>query len=713
MAVEKPTQTVVVFGPFEANLQTQELSKNGVRLRLPGQSFQILATLLQRPGELIPREELQGSLWPSDTFVDFEKGLNAAINRLREALGDCAENPRYVETLPRRGYRFVAPIGKPSLPALPVRPQKGFFESLTPRVWWLCAGITLLVLCLGIGFWRVSWKYSDGPPPIEVAPLTALPGIEIQPAFSPDGNQVAFVLQEECAHCEGEGGESDGIYTTMVGGERSLRLTSYRNDFSPTWSPDGQQVAFYRRSDHDIGIYVVPALGGTAQKLYSGRSSSWTTGLSWSPDGNVLAFSPSSGADKNRTSIALLSLTDSTTRWLTSPSDQEMDIAPAFSRDGSRLAFVRGNIAGGAADLYVIPSAGGVPKRLTFDKGTRVGPTWTSDGHDVVFPSERGGSIGLWRISASGGAPRAVEGVGAFASNPSISPKGNQLAYQQVSAREHIFRLSLKDEKHRQGPPVALSLKKGQNMRPHFSPGGERFVFESAGLGYSEIHACDSDGSKCDQLTFLHGTAGAARWSPDGHSIAFEFRPKDRTEIYLLGMDGGKPRLLPTLSGANNGGPSWSQDGEWIYFYSDRGGEPFQLWKVPVQGGSPIQVTRNGGVFGAESSDGRFLYFCKLEARGIWKMSLQDGKEERVLDQAGGSEWWNWALAHNGIYFLRHAKGGAVLDFFDFATGKTVTISTTDRQVFFGLALSADGRSLLYSENVSKDSTIMLVKNFH
>src|SRR5262249_48112251 len=165
---------------------------------------------------------------------------------------------------------------------------------------------------------------------------------------------------------------------------------------------DGQEIAFYRSSDHDIGIYVVSALGGTAQKLYSGLSSSWTTGLSWSPDGKVLAFS-ASGADRNRTSIALLSLADSTTRSLTSPSGQEMDIAPAFSRDGSRLAFVRGNIAGGAADLYVIPSTGGTPKRLTFDKGTRVGPTWTSDGHDVVFSSERGGSIGLWRISASGG----------------------------------------------------------------------------------------------------------------------------------------------------------------------------------------------------------------------------------------------------------------------------------------------------------------------
>src|SRR5262249_32759626 len=271
-------------------------------------------------------------------------------------------------------------------------------------------------------------------------------------------------------------------------------------------------------------------------------------------------------------------------------------------------------------------------------------------------------TIGLWRVSASGGPPRPVEGVGASAFDPSISPRGNQLAYQQMFARESIFRLNLKDEKHRQGPPTILRLNKGRNWRSYFSPDGKRFAFESSGLGYAEIWACDSNGFNCEQLTSLHGTAGAPRWSPDGHYIAFEFRPKDRTEIYLLELGGGRPRLLPTLPGADNGGPSWSRDGKWIYFYSDKGGEPFQLWKVPLQGGPPVQITRDGGLFAAESADGRFLYYSKFEAPGIWKVSIQGGEEERVLDQAGGNEWYNWALARNGIYFLRHHKGGAVLD---------------------------------------------------
>ncbi len=110
MATERTVSPRIVrFGTFEADLATRELRKSGVRVKLQGQPFEILAMLLERPGGLVTREELQQRLWPTDTFVDFDHGVNTAINRLREALGDSAENPRFVETVPRRGYRFIAP----------------------------------------------------------------------------------------------------------------------------------------------------------------------------------------------------------------------------------------------------------------------------------------------------------------------------------------------------------------------------------------------------------------------------------------------------------------------------------------------------------------------------------------------------------------------------------------------------------------------------
>src|SRR4030088_1980628 len=116
MSGNQQVPTIISFGPFEADLHTQELRKQGLRLRLPGQSFHILEMLLKRPGELVTREELQQALWSSDTHVDFERGVNAAVNRLREVMGDSADNPHLIETLPRRGYRFIGTIDAPPKP---------------------------------------------------------------------------------------------------------------------------------------------------------------------------------------------------------------------------------------------------------------------------------------------------------------------------------------------------------------------------------------------------------------------------------------------------------------------------------------------------------------------------------------------------------------------------------------------------------------------
>jgi Tol biopolymer transport system component len=256
--------------------------------------------------------------------------------------------------------------------------------------------------------------------------------------------------------------------------------------------------------------------------------------------------------------------------------------------------------------LFVVPVTGGEPRRLTFDNfgGS---PVWTPDGSDIVFSSERGGLVSLWRISASGGTPRPIQGVGAPAFSPSIPRKGDQLAYQHFVSIDNIWRLNLKHDKKAQGPPVRVISTRGFNLRPNFSLDGKKIAFESDRLGYSDIWYCHSDGSNCAQVTSLHGTAGTARWSPDGHHIAFEFQSKHYYEIYVVEVPGGRPRLVPTFTGADNNAPNWSRDGQWIYFCSDYEKGLFQVWKVPFKGGSPVQVTRNGGAYAIESDDGRFL----------------------------------------------------------------------------------------------------------
>jgi Tol biopolymer transport system component len=297
-------------------------------------------------------------------------------------------------------------------------------------------------------------------------------------------------------------------------------------------------------------------------------------------------------------------------------------------------------------------------------------PFGLQDGSDIVFASQRGGPLNLWRISASGGAPQPVAGVSALAYGPSIPRKGNLPAYEHATVSSGIWQISLNDKTHSVGPPTEVITARGNiNWRPSFSPDGKNVVFESVRLGYSDIWYCHGDGSNCTQLTSLRGTAGTARWSPDGHRIAFEFQGQHYYDVYVIELPDGRPRLLATFAGADNGAPNWSRDGQWIYFYSTHEKGPLQLWKVPFQGGTPVRVTRNGGVYATESADGRFLYYSRFEQPGIWRMPLTGGEDQRIVDQPPGYQWSNWALSPHGLYVafpdgLEKTK----LEFFDFAT---------------------------------------------
>ena len=719
------SHSIYRFGVFEADPRSGELRKNGMRLKIQDQPFQILLKLLERADQLVSRDELRSILWPKDTFVDFDNGLNMAVKRLREVLGDLPERPTYIETVPRHGYRFIAPVEKPNSQAEPEQIRVPDNKVHTPvaepvptsgpkaqlensrHARWVIAVAAAIVLLSTFGAWRFVRKPLAAVPSIEVVPVVALKGNQGSPAFSPDGNQIAFGGYE---------GEDGAIYTALVGGDKPLRLTVEPNVCCPTWSPDARQVAFIRFSDDAFSINVVSALGGPEKILYKtkiGKVRSMCPQLDWSPDGKWLAFGQSTEQWSN-SRIVLLSLDDLNIRPLTSPGEPEYDCAPAFSPDGKKVAFARGSVGGLGKDLFALSLAGGEPHRLTFDNGWGFGAlAWTPDGSDIVYSSTRGGLLNLWRVSSTGGEPRPVAGVSAMAYHPSIPRKGHFLAYEHATFTNSIWRVRLKDKAQSLGPPARLIASRGMiNYRPNFSPDGKKVVFESDRLGYSDIWSCDSDGSNCTQLTSLHGTAGTARWSPDGRHVVFEFQSRHYYEIYVVDVPGGRPRLLPTFPDADNGAPNWSRDGKWIYFYSTHERGPVQLWKVPFEGGPPVRVTKNGGVYAIESDDGHYLYFSKLEQPGIWRMSLIDEKEEQVLDHMEGCSWPNWALSPSGIYFI-HSIAGELgrLEYFDFHTRTRTPIASIEK-FWFGLTLAPDGKSLLYSRNETQESDIMLVKNF-
>lgn len=697
------------FGAFQVEPRTHELRRSGIRIKIQEQSFVVLLRLLEHPGELVTREQLRTALWPADTFVDFDTGLNTVIKRLREILRDSAEGSHFIETVPKLGYRFIAPVqvlGDPQRAG--ISPEK---SARIPgwRKWAAIAAVLLVASAMTVYY--LSRLERQSATTVEVVPLTGRFEMEDSPAFSPDGNQVTF----KSSNAVPDG--SEGLYTSMIGGEKPLRLTSNPRDCCPAWSPDARSIAFARGHAGGRTIYVVPALGGTPKELYSEESVfkehiGMLPLFSWSPDGRYLAVSALSTPEK-RPTITLVSLRDSSRQPLTSPPPESSDWSPAFSPDGRSIAFLRASGPGLVDDLYVVPAAGGKPKRLTLDNRPIQGPfAWTQDSREIIFSSARGGLSSLWRIPADGGTPRRVEGVGTRATSPAVARIGDRLAYSSEALKVDLWKIRLTDARHAVGPAQLILPSAGFIGLASFSPDGQRLAFESSQTGYNEIWTAGSDGSNPAQLTFLKGVAGTPRWSNDGRSVAFDYRPDQHSEIYRIDLSGGPPRFIPTIRSADNVVPSWSRDGKWIYFSSNRGNEPNQVWKIPDAGGTPIQLTKKGGTSPNESADG-FVYYSKsFRGDEIWKVPAGGGEETLVL-KAAGVDAYSWALGPAGIYFITESNGGkGVLFFYEFDTRKVLSLMSLEKRAVEP-AISPDGKTVIFFQIDQWEQTIMLVNHFH
>ena len=693
------------FGTFEVDLQTGELRQRGKKIKLQEQPFQVLAALLERPGEVVTREELRSKLWPGDTFVDFDHSLNAAVKRLRDALGESAEAPVFIETLARRGYRFIAAL---EMPLGVSRERPAWWQSFVSKRA-LLGGITACLLALPFLYYGHSLRSKTGLP--VVIPAVSDAGEKHTPSLSPDGQHLAFAWN-------GGAGPHFSLYVKVIGTEESLRLTKQESiDFNPVWSPDGRYIAFCRIQNGATGIYIIPALGGVERRV---RETHWQKDdfyqvfwffgrLSWSPDGKLLAYSDRINGDADDSSaIFLLALDSWEIRRLTSPRGLAIDYNPAFSPDGEILAFNRGSQS--TTSIYTVGVASGDERRLISGVQYGWGLAWTADGRDIVFA--RAGWMAdagwLWKIPRSGGEPERLQ-FGQEGVEPSI--RGNRLVYARQVANINIWRRKLNSSLS-PGPADRFISSTRMESGPQFSPDGSKIAFESTRSGTYEIWMCRSDGSDLIQLTHFNSSTGTPRWSPDGRQIAFDSRVPGNADIFVLDSQGGLPRRL-TSESSSEVVPSWSRDGRWIYFASDRTGSQ-EIWKMPSTGGSAVQVTRHGGFAAVESPDGRFLYFAKGQtARGLWRIPINGGEEVEIIRSLEAGHWGYWAVAEDGIYFLDTA-GKPGISFFRFKSGRATRLFDLENRPATqapGLAVSAKG-TVLYTQLDSLSRDIMMVDNF-
>ena len=729
---------VIRFGPFTLDGRSGELRNGPTRLKVPDQSIAVLQSLLERPGELVTREALRERLWGPDTFVDFEAGLNAAVRRLREALNDSADVPRYVETLPRRGYRFIAPVdGTLSDPAASASaeasasakatadetadklvgaeaPVSGHSETARAgRVRLRHVVIVALGLtAVGAALWAALRWRNAAPAPARPVPITRFQGLEVDPAISPDGKLVAFAW-------DGGSGDNFDIYLRSIDGSPELQLTKdAAADHAPAWSPDGQRIAFVRVLEGKREIVVLPALGGPERRLFEaapelGNWMWWggAYGLSWTPDGKHLVFGDQSGPASN-SAIYLYSFEDGERRQLTHPPANLSDSHPVVSPNGRYLAFVRVNRDPSAVLRNVLLQkleqlhVSGEPTPLT--SGLRViGFDWAPDSRNIIHDSGNQ-EPGLWRAAVAGGAPEPLL-LNITSIRPSVARSGAGVVYQNMRINASIWELPTPSSPSREPSgdptfPVVASTAFDTDMQ--FSPDGTRIAFASERSGHSEIWVSNRDGSQANKLTSFEGggrvrRVGSPAWSADGKLIAFDTQgtTTGKWNLHIVAADGGGGPAKPLTSDAfNDVRPSWSIDGQWIYFGSDRtrAGD-WQIWKMPSSGGTAEQVTSGGGMEPVVSWDGRRVYYAKPPPiQGIWAIPAEGGQEVQVVSRGRAL---NFDVAENGIFLMDGtAKPQATVEMFSFATQQLETVARLPAGVRFRgyFRVTPDGSSMLY-----------------
>jgi Tol biopolymer transport system component/DNA-binding winged helix-turn-helix (wHTH) protein len=706
------TANSYIFGAFQLDTSRMLLQKGERLIPITRKRLGLLVLLLENAGNLLTKDEIIEQIWP-DQDVD-ESNLANNIYALRQLIEEDSRNPQLIVTVPGRGYKFIGEVQiiGPNPPVAPEPPEvKENPRTRSRNLPWIAMGGVAILVSVGIYLAsRSGFFQSASPGPIDFPiPLTALPGTERYPALSYDGRFIAFTWG-------GEQLQNQNIYVKQTIDGQPIRITSHPNTESyPTWSPDGRYIAFLRQDNEPSEpghLLIIPALGGTEREL--GRVDG---GLDWSPDGKYIVVTglhaPEGGGGLN-----LISVEGQEHRRLSPKDNSEpsFDSSPRFSPDGRSIAFLRWK-SDAECDIFVADVSSGEMKQISVSRRPIVADSlqWSVDGKRLYFISKRAGYLNLWQIDREGGEPTVVPNFTTPLTYYSIARRANMLAYV-YEQRDTLIKVT---------NPAGASCQINSSLTdttPRFSPDGSMIVFNSDRSGGDEIWLAKTDCSDLRQLTnFNEIGIGSPRWSPDGTRIAFDRRGNGTSDIYTIAINGTDLQKLTNTTGqtgttGSNTMPSWSPDGSWIYFTSNRAA-PYlknQIWKVPATGGEAIRVTRNDGWEPISSSDGQTIFFNHYNR--IWELNLATGEESSVAELAGIHVDRNWSVTSDSIFLIdKIAGGGRVMTRLDLRTRKVTTVSKVDGVIPEwnpALAVSSDNRQYAVCLVNIQLSDIMLIKGW-
>ena len=554
---------VVRFGVFEADCRTGELRKQGLKIRVQGRSFQLLQALLERPGELVTREELRQLLWAADVFVDFESGLNTAANRLRIALGDSADSPRYVETLARGGYRFIAPvevIGN-SVEAVentethearaPVQPVA---RQPSRRWWWTAGAAALAVTAIASAF----TSRRSVAVPFRFRQMTFRQGQVWGARFAPDGQSVLYTANWD-------------------NGRRELFLTNgYSPESRSLGIDDARLVSVSRSGELALMSFdgSMPITGGTLARVAMNGGSPMTIdrhimSADWAPDGNRMAIVRA--IDGNN----VLEFPAGQVIHQTSGSISSVRISPS----GDRIAFIEHPVRHDNRGTINVIASGRV-QTLGEEWPNAGGLAWNPQTHEIWFTASRDGSPkSLWAASLSG-IVRPIAQIAGTMTLRDVAPDGRALATRDTELLEMAALVGDNAE------PRNLSWLDWSRVAD-VSADGQLILFDESGVAAGAQYQVYVRHLDTDRTTRL-GQGRAMALSPDGR-LALILGVEERARFRLVALDGGSAHELPA-TGLDYQWARFFPDGAHLLALASEPAKPLRLY-VQELDGKPIPIT--------------------------------------------------------------------------------------------------------------------------
>jgi DNA-binding winged helix-turn-helix (wHTH) protein/Tol biopolymer transport system component len=704
------------FGLFEADLASGELYKHGRLIHVQEKPFRILAMLLERPGEIVSREEVQKRLWPEGTFVDFDESLDTALKKLRQALGDSSQNPIFVETIPRRGYRFIAPVNAeglvtPQLPGLSEAAQTNATPptlhqadntmsperikappARTAALVKYALGVTaILIAAMAILLYkRAPSGGAFDPQKLQITRLTEN-GMASGVAISPDGHFVAYAKRD---------GEKEGLWIRQVATQSDVQIVpSDTNGFHGlTFSPDGNYIYLVRSDKNDAYfkyLYSIPALGGTVRKLITDVDSP----VSFSPDGRQFVYEHAAQpindieikiANADGTGDHVLAIVHHGSGFLFQP-------GPNWSPDGKNIAVPVELLENPHRwVLYSVSTTTGRLQELYSSNDAIGRPVWIAGGRDLLMPHYDSAlhRAQLWTVSLSRGEAHALredltdygddldltrDGQIAAAiatktvSSVWLAPVTNLSAAERVNSGDlPMMRVSETSDGKllTMGGDEALwvmnfdgsQLERFSEARNvlEVTPCGHSIVFHAQELGADSLIRVDRSGIQ--RATIATGSLWCPVCSPDGQSV-FYANVDPPEKIWRVPVSGGTPAEVAEVLGAQLVERlAISPDGKFLtYAYTQYGHVPSQGWSlavIPVDGGPPVKnlkVSQDSKLW-RWSPDGKSLQyvFMKDGAANIWEQSLAGGPPKQLTKFTSSNIFdFNWSSDHTKLLLAR------------------------------------------------------------